>query len=73
MPDERFDDRLGGKALVHEKRQRGDVERQPLGLARPVEEWATQALQVIDRFLERANRGDDASVGRCLRMRSPNP
>ena len=44
-PDQRLDDGLGREALVDEERQRRDVEREALGLAGPVEERPTEALQ----------------------------
>ena len=36
---------------------------QPLGLAGPIEERAAQAPEVLDRLVERANRGTDGPVG----------
>ncbi len=52
VADEGLDDGFGGEALVYEERQRRDVEGQALGLARPVEERAAQALELINRLLE---------------------
>ena len=48
----RLQDRLGRKALVDEQRQRGHVEREPLRLARPVEERPRERFQPLDRVGE---------------------
>ena len=44
---ERFDDRLGGEPLMHEQRQGGHVEREPLRLARPVQERRAHRLEPL--------------------------
>jgi hypothetical protein len=41
---ERLDDALGREPLMHEQRQRGHIEGEPLRLARPVEKWRAQSL-----------------------------
>ncbi|MNC89274.1 hypothetical protein D3C83_51830 [compost metagenome] len=64
VPLQRLENDLGREPLVHEERERGDVERQALGLARPIEEWPAQALQMIDGFYERAHGDDDTTIGR---------
>ena len=46
-----FEDCLGREALVNEQRQCGDVERESLGFARPVEEWLAQRLEFFRRRL----------------------
>jgi hypothetical protein len=44
---QRLEDRLGRQPFVDEERQRRHVERQPLGLAGPVEEWLGEAGQFV--------------------------
>ena len=48
VPLERLEDRLRREPLVDEERQRRHVEREPLGLAGPVEERPRQRLQARD-------------------------
>ncbi|MFO0006130.1 MAG: hypothetical protein ACK559_33910, partial [bacterium] len=53
---QRVENRAGGQPLMDEQRQRRHVERQPLRLARPVEERARHRLQLPGRvagFLQR--------------------
>src|SRR5208337_5432794 len=40
---------LGGKPLVNEEGERGNVERETLGLARPVEKWPRHSLELVDQ------------------------
>ncbi len=42
-----FDDGLSGETLVHEQGQRGNVERKPLCLARPVQKRTRHGLELI--------------------------
>ena len=48
-PGERLEERPGQEPLADEQRQRRHVEREPLRLARPVEEGARERLQPLDR------------------------
>jgi hypothetical protein len=49
---EGLDDGLGGEPLVDEEGERGHVEREPLGLAGPVEERARQRPELLRRRLD---------------------
>lgn len=64
VADERLDDGPRGEPFVHEERQRRHVERQTLGLTRPVQERSTEPPQVLDCLGERPNPENDTAVWR---------
>jgi len=57
MPLERFQNGLGREALMDKKRQGWHIERQTLGLARPIQEWRTESLELIHGILKPGDRG----------------
>ena len=59
-----FEYRLCRKPLVYEKRQRRHVEREALGLSRPVEERPGERLELLERGLT----GLELGLKLCERM-----
>jgi hypothetical protein len=56
VADQRLDDRLGRESFMDKERKGRHVEREPLGLARPVEEGPAEGRQLAEQF-ERLGRG----------------
>ena len=72
MSLEGFDNRLGREPLVDEQGERGDVEAEAFGLARPIQEGPREPFELVHGILEGGDCRQGFAVG-ALELPHPLP